>query len=114
MKKIVFGLLGVMLAAFVVVLFVNAKNSPQEVKKATTEMSKECGKCPSSAACTKMAGEKTAEITKCDPAKCKEMGCDPAKCKEAKCDPATCKTKMASTDGGMKKCDPAACMGKSK
>jgi hypothetical protein len=113
MKKVILGLSGIIIAAFVIVMVANAQNSPQEVKKATTEMSKDCGKCPSATACTKMAGEKTADVKKCDPAKCKEMGCDPTKCKEGKCDQAACKAKCAGTDG-TKKCDPASCAGAAK
>ena len=102
MKKILFGLSGIIIAAFVVILVANAQKSPQEEKKAATEISKHCAKCPSASAC-----EKIAEAKVCDPAKCKELGCDPAKCKEGKCDPATCKIACASANGEMKKCDQA-------
>jgi hypothetical protein len=114
MKKVIFGLSGILIAAFVIVMVANAQNSPQEVKKAATEMSKDCSKCPSAASCAGMAVEKSADVKKCDPAKCKEMGCDPAKCKEGKCDPATCKAKCTAADGTAKKCDPATCMGGAK
>ena len=99
MKKVILGISGFMILAFVVVLFTNSQNSPQEVKKAGTEMSKECGKSPSASACGKMAETKT-----CDPAKCKELGYDPAKCKEGKSDPATCKSISAKAGGETKKC----------
>ncbi|MEI6050928.1 MAG: hypothetical protein WCS03_18720 [Bacteroidota bacterium] len=102
MKKVIISLSGILVAAFVIIMVANAQNNPQEVKKATTEMSKDCGKCPSASTCEKMKEGKV-----CDPAKCKEMGCDPAKCKEGKCDPATCKANCAKAEG--KKCDPAAC-----
>jgi len=100
----------------VVLMFVNAKISPQEVKKAATETSADCSKCPSmtSAACGMMASAKTSEVKSCDPAKCKEMGCDPAKCKEGKCDPATCKANCTNASGAMKSCDPAKCTGMAK
>ena len=114
MKKVILGLSGILIAAFVIVMVANAQNSPQQAKKATTEMSKDCGKCPSASGCAKMAGDKTTEVKKCDPAKCKEMGCDPAKCKEGKCDPATCKAGCKNAEGGMKKCDPATCTGGAK
>jgi hypothetical protein len=102
MKKVILGLSGILVAAFVIIMIANAQSNPQEVKKATTttEVSKDCGKCPSASSCAKMTEAKTAEAKACNPAKCKETGCDPAKCKEAGCDPAKCK------EG---KCDPAAC-----
>jgi hypothetical protein len=106
MKKVILGLSSIVLVAFVVILVANAQNKPQDVKKASTEMSKDCSKCPSAAACSKMKEANSAETKVCDPAKCKEMGCDPAKCKEGKCDPAACKTKCANDEG--KKCCPAA------
>jgi hypothetical protein len=96
MKKIIFGLSGILVAAFVVILVANAQNSSQEVKKAATEMSKDCSKCPSASACAKMKETAASEVKACDPAKCKELGCDPAKCKEGKCDPEKCKADCAS------------------
>jgi len=106
MKKILIGLSGIVLVAFVAIMVANAQNNTRDVKKATTEMSKDCSKCPSAATCAHMKDGKTSEAKPCDPAKCKEMGCDPAKCKEGKCDPATCKAKCANAEG--KKCCPAA------
>jgi hypothetical protein len=111
MRKIIIGLSGLLIVAFVVIKVANAQTDPQEVKKAATEKTMDCGKCPSAATCTKMEGSKTGEAKSCDPAKCKEMGCDPAKCKEGKCDPAKCKAKCADTNGEMKKCDPPKCNG---
>ena len=108
MKKAIIGLSGLVILSFVVLLFVNAQNSPDGAKKAATEVSANCAKCPSTAACTTMGEAKTAA---CNPAKCKEMGCDPAKCKEGKCDPATCKATCTATaaKGGMKGTAPANC-----
>lgn len=114
MKKIIIGLSGILVAAFVVIMFTNAQNNPQKIKKAVTEMSEDCAKCPSASACATMSDIKTTEVTKCDPAKCKEMGCDPAKCKEGKCDPATCKANGTNANGEMGKCDPAMCSGMAK
>ena len=114
MKKIIIGLSGILVAAFVVIMFTNAQNNTQETKKPASEMSKDYAKCPSAAACTTMADTKTTEVAKCDPAKCKEMGCDPAKCKEGKCDPATCKATCANANGEVKACDPAMCTGMAK
>lgn len=113
MKKVILGLSGILVIAFVVIMVANAQNNTQEVKKAsTTEMSADCAKCPTAATCAKMTAAKASEVKTCDPAKCKEAGCDPAKCKEGKCDPATCKANCAVADG--KKCDPATCMGAAK
>jgi hypothetical protein len=94
MRKIIIGLSGILVAAFVVIMVANAQGNQKEVKKGpatTTEVSKDCSKCPAAAGCGKMKEAKTTEVKACDPAKCKEVGCDPAKCKEGKCDPATCK-----------------------
>jgi hypothetical protein len=120
MKKVIIGLSGLVVLAFVVILFTNAQASKQEVKKATTEVSKDCGKYPSAATCTKMSGAKGPNTTdsetkaaSCDPAKCKSAGCDMTKCKEGKCDPATCKTKCAEAKGDMKNCNMAKCPMKS-
>lgn len=103
MKKVILGLSGILVAAFVVIMVANAQGNTQEVKKATTEVSKDCGKCPGAAGCAKMA-----EAKACDPAKCKEAGCDPAKCKEGKCDPETCKANCTTASCGAKKCGEAA------
>jgi hypothetical protein len=115
MKKVIIGLSGLVILAFAVVLITNAQTGTQEVKKAATEVSKDCSKCPSAATCAKAAEAKVvdATATTCDPAKCKAANCDPAKCKEGKCDPATCKTKCADAKGDMKNCDPAKCQMKS-
>ena len=114
MKKIIIGLSGLLLIAFVVIKVANAQSTPQEVKKSTTEQKMDCGKCPSADACKGKTDDKTVVAKACDPAKCKEMGCDPAKCKEGKCDDATCKAKCAEAKGEMKNCDPAKCSGMAK
>jgi hypothetical protein len=108
MKKVIIGLSVVVVLAVVVILFTNSRTSTQEGKKAaaTTEMSKDCGKCPSAATCEKMTDSKAPV---CDMAKSKEAkgevtasneekpaaGAAKACCPEAKtesksCDPATC------------------------
>jgi hypothetical protein len=114
MRKIIIGLSGLLIVAFVIIKVANAQSTPQEVKKNTSEKKMDCGKCPSASACEKMKDAKTGEVVKCDPAKCKEMGCDPAKCKEGKCDPAKCKADCPNAKGGMKNCDPAKCDGMTK
>jgi hypothetical protein len=116
MKKIILGLSGLLALSLIVVLFINAQTSTQDVKKPATETSMNCGACPSAsaAACAAKVENKTTEAKTCDPVKCKEMGCDPAKCKEGKCDPATCKANCTTAGGGMKNCDPAKCTGMAK
>jgi cytoskeletal protein RodZ len=116
MKKVIIGLSGLVILAFVVILFTNAQATKQEVKKATTEVSKDCAKCPTASTCTKMNEAKgpsanTTAITPvaCDPAKCKDAKCDMTKCKEGKCDPATCKAKCEAAKGDMKSCDMSKC-----
>lgn len=106
MKKVLIGISGLAVLVLVAVLFVNAQNAPKEVKKAATEVSKECGACPSTTACGMMATANKTEVKTCDPAKCKEMGCDPAKCKEGKCDPATCKANTTAASESVKTCCP--------
>lgn len=116
MKKVIIGLSGLAVLAFVVILFVNAQNGTPESKKASTEISKDCAKCPSAATCTSMTEAKASTATAtvaCDPAKCKAANCDMTKCKEGKCDPATCKVNCADAKGDMKNCDPAKCPMKS-
>jgi hypothetical protein len=116
MKKVIIGLSGLVVLAVAVILFTNARPSAQEAKKVATEVSKDCGKCPSAATCpeaagTKVSGPNTAgasgvetKAMACDPAKCKAAGCDMTKCKEGKCDQATCKAKCAEAKGEMKDC----------
>jgi len=116
MKKALLGISGLLILGFVTILFVNAQSKPQEVKKAATEASTGCGACPSAtaAACTTKPETKTAELKKCDPAKCKEMGCDPAKCAEGKCDPATCKAHMADATAAKASGTTACCAAMAK
>ena len=104
MKKIIFGLSGIFVAGFILVITANAQNYPQAAKKTATEVSKDSQKGPSVSCCAKMSESKSSGAKACDPAKCKEKGCDPAKCKDSKCDPAKCK----GATGDSKKYDPAA------
>ncbi len=107
MKKAIIALSGILISAFVIVMIANAQDGKQDGKKSTTEMSKNCSKCPAASATCKMKSGST-ETKMCDPAKCKEMGCDPAKCKDAKCSSETCKpgcSAAASCQG--KKCEMA-------
>jgi hypothetical protein len=64
MKKLIIGLSGVVILSLAVVLFVSAKGKTDEGKKAQTEMSKDCSKCPSASTCTEATAEKTAAETK--------------------------------------------------
>jgi hypothetical protein len=106
MKKIIIGSSGILILVVAILLFTNAQNSSKDVKKTTTEVTKDCGKCPSSAACTSKTETKAAN---CDMSKCKDTKCDMTKGKEGKCDPATCKMKSADVKDDMKSCDPAKC-----
>jgi len=104
MKKILIAISGLLLVAVVAIKIANAQSTPQDTKKASTEAKMDCGKCPSSSACAKMADSKTAGVKVCDPSKCKEVKCDTAKSK------ATC----ANMKTGMKNCDPSRCSMMSK
>jgi len=99
MKKILIGLSGLVILAFIVIIAVNAQSNTQDKKKDATEVSRDASKCPAASACGHMKDAASGE-KKCDPAKCKEKGCDPAKCKEGKCDHATCKTASATAVSG--------------
>jgi hypothetical protein len=77
MKKIIIGLSGIIIVAFVVIMVANAQNNTQEAKKPASEVSADCAKCPSAAACATMADT-------CASANGKVMECDPAACPMAK------------------------------
>ena len=69
MKKLLIGLSGVVILSLAVVLLVSAQGKTDEGKKAQTEMSKDCSKCPSAATCTDATATKEAATTKsCCPA----------------------------------------------
>jgi len=104
MKKIIAVISGLLLVAIVMIKVANAQNTPQEVKKASTETKMDCGKYKSSACRAKMSESKTSEAKVCDPAKCKAGKCDTAKYK------ASC-TGMKTA---IKDCDPAKCSGMAK
>ena len=106
MKKIILGLSGLIILAFVAILVANAQSNTQEVKKACTEVSKDCSKCPAASGCGHSKDASASEAKTCDTEKCKELGCDPAKCQEGKCKE-SCKTACATSSGEVKKCDQA-------
>jgi hypothetical protein len=114
MKKIVFVVSGILILAFIVLRIIDSTANAQEVKKATTEVTKDCGKCPYSSKCGTATGNTEPVAAKCDPARCKEMGCDPAKCKEGKCNHSTSKKCCAGNGSEAKKCNPAKCAGTAK
>ena len=64
MKKVLLGIAGIIILAFVVVLFVNASNDPKEDKKAvvTNESSMDCGKCASSTSAACASKAETSEV----------------------------------------------------
>ena len=66
MKKVLIGISGLVVLAVATILFVNARNAPQEVKKPVTEMSEACGGC----ATTGTAACETKAETKTEPAPC--------------------------------------------
>ena len=104
MKKVLIILSGLLLIAVLIIKVASAQNTPQEVKKASTETKMDCGKCPSASSCATMAVAKTTEA----------KVCDPAKCKEAKCDTTKCKTSCSTAKTSMKSCDQAKCAGMTK
>jgi hypothetical protein len=95
MKKLIVGLSIVAILAVVIVLFTNSRISGPESKKAATEMSKDCGKCASSATCPEAkskdnSSEKTetavatTDVEKEKPC-CKEAGSMKKGCEETAC-----------------------------
>jgi hypothetical protein len=107
MKKVIIGISAVLVSAFVIILTLNAQNNPQENKKCTTEVSKDCSKGTGTSGCCKMKYGTTAESKPCDMSKCKEKGCDPSKCKEAKCSHEGCKANCEASASDGKQCDHA-------
>lgn len=106
MKKVIIGVSGLLVLAFIVILTVGAQSKDTDKQKTVAQ--KECSKCSSSAACT---GQQVSDAkTACDPATCKEGKCDPEKCKEGKCDPEKCSGKCKETATASAKCDPATCI----
>ncbi|MFN8240976.1 MAG: hypothetical protein U0X39_09515 [Bacteroidales bacterium] len=100
MKKAIIGISGVIILSLVVILFVNAKSSTPDSKKATTTVtvSDNCAKCPSAATCTMATTGKTgtcdqssATAAKCDSTKCDKTNCDKANCDKTTCDKTNCK-----------------------
>lgn len=71
MRKVLFSIGGLLIAAFVVVTFVNAGSKPEEPKKQATEMAKENPSGPACAAACKHAGAN------------KEASCNKEKCQAA-------------------------------
>jgi hypothetical protein len=110
MKRILISIGSILIMAFVVVLFVNARNSQnsqKDPKKAKTEVNKVEVAAPCSATCNHSTGDKAAA---CDPEKCKEMN---SAHKEGKCDPATCTAHKTDAQKESPACAQAtACTGK--
>ena len=84
MKKLLISIGGLLIMAFVVVMFINATESKNDPAKAKAEVTKAVTAVPCPAACNHSAGIKT--VT-CDPEKCKGMNCTQI---NGKCDPAIC------------------------
>ena len=86
MKKVLVGLSGIILVAFITLLFVNATTEDnKDTKKATTEMTTDCSKCPSAASCADMtpACTKTSDAKPCPVA---AKACCPGSKEVKKCD----------------------------
>ncbi len=83
MKKIIIGFSSLIVLIFLIIFAVNAQDNDKEVKKAQSEVSKDCSQNSTSA---------------CDHAKCASLECDKAKCK-SNCKDASCE----------KKCEPVKC-----
>jgi hypothetical protein len=89
MKKIIIGLSGIVLVALVVVLFTNATSgNPKDTKKAQTEVSKDCGKCPAAASCAKSEAKTEAKACPNATEACKTKACPAATAEAKKCDEA--------------------------
>ena len=83
MKKVILGLSGAVIAAFMIILVANAQTGSQEVKKADTEVVKDCGKCGATSGCAEKADAKTSEAKEC----CKNTASastEAKKCEKAK------------------------------
>lgn len=111
MKKFLISVAGVIILVFVVILFVNARESTQKVKKAQTEVQKDATNGP----CMIQSNHCTVTKSKSyNPANCKGKNCDPEKCKNANCDHANSKENCEKVASETKSCDPANCPGHSK
>jgi hypothetical protein len=64
MKKLLIGLSGVVILSLAVVLLVSAQGKTDDVKKAQTEMSKDCSACPSASTCTDATATKETTAAK--------------------------------------------------
>jgi hypothetical protein len=106
MKKLLIGFAGVIMLVFVVILFVNARESTQEVKKAQTEAKKDA----TNGSCMMQSNHCTGtKAQSCNPANCKGTNCDPEKCKNANCDHTNYKGNCEKAGTETKSCDPANC-----
>jgi len=99
MKKLLIGVGSVLIMAFVLVLFVNAKDTPKDPKKAKTETVKTEAPAPCSATCSSSKADAAA---KCDPATCT------AHKEGEKCDPATCIAHAEAAKKEAEACKPTA------
>ena len=106
MKKLLISIGGLLIMAFVVVMFINATESKNDPTKAKAEMTKAVTAVPCPAACNHSAGIKT--VT-CDPEKFKGEKCTQI---NGKCDPATCPMhKEGQPEGGQMCSSSTVCKG---
>ena len=87
MKKTIAGIAGVIVLAFVIILFVNAGENTPPGKKVQTEVNGGMADKPCMMQCNHSTANK---IQKCDPANCKGTMCDTISCKGKVCDPTSC------------------------
>ena len=96
MKKAIVGISAIVLAAFVILLSVNAQNGQQDNKKSTTEKTaKDCSASKEGGSCCKMKYGSTAQTGTAEN-KCKDQGCDKTAARDGKCNHEGCKTAAAS------------------
>jgi len=100
MKKILYGLSGLIILTFVIVLVTSAQNNSCDTKKDASEISADCPKCPVAAAC-----EKKSEAKSCDGPKCKKACCESVKCKAGKDAPLACKSACSDAGEDIRKSD---------
>lgn len=110
MKKALLGIAGLLIMAFVVVLFVNAGKDPAvktktETSATTPACSMKCGQATTTSEGCGMA--QSTEKKCCEAAQTAK--CDPASCKNKECDKASCPG-MGKEAAGTKACDHSKCM----
>ena len=106
MKRILLGITGVIMLAFVAILFVNAGENTPVVHNPQTEVKMDAaiGSCM-----MQCINKKDTKGQSCHPSNCKGTNCDPEKCKNAGCDHFNSIGNCAKACPEVKSCDPAKC-----